>query len=390
MSTFSRFLESEGTTPVTPDVDIEEIVKDDDIKAAFEESAIESAMRCVAENTINWNSILEACTIQEFCYLEENKQEMVYEDSRIKDFFTAAKNFFLKIWEKIKSIFKKAAMQFMAFAKSDSDFIKKYKKDIVKAKNTGFNGEKTSDIEVNVYAYPFFNKGNCSWDGIFNGETIKYSKISSISTFIQDVGVSVPSKDNVESWKTANKELTESDNISNKLDSIRSAMLKKVNSSASDTDKKSFRKDLDEAFKGDKDSKKLVEVIDDAITFLEGSKKCTKALDDALKASKKSIDESIRALTSLQREYDKATGDSNDDAGALKGQQHSVITKAIQFMKDIKEIETTFNGSAISNLKGYSRQCKGICVKAVSKAKHESTTMTMESDMSLLAGLDLV
>lgn len=390
MSTFSGFLESEGTTSATPDVDIEEIVKDDDIKAAFEESAIESAMRCVAENTINWNSILEACTIEEFCYLEENKQEMVYEDSRIKDFFTAARNFFLKIWEKIKSIFKKAAMQFMAFAKSDGDFIKKYKKDIVKAKNTGFNGEKTADIEVNVYAYPFFNKGNCSWDGIFNGETIQYSNIDSISTFVKDVGVSAPSKNDVESWKKVNKELNESDKIPDKLNSIRSAMLKKVDSSASDTDKNSFKKDLNEAFKGDKDSKKLVEVIDDAITFLEGSKKCTKALDDALKASKKSIDGSIRALNSLEKEYDKGSGNSEDSAAALKGQQHTTITKAIDFMKAIKDIEISFNAAAITNLKGYSRQCKGICVKAVSKAKHESTTMTMESDMSLLSGLNLV
>ena len=122
MSTFSGFLmEGELSEPKLPEVDVESIVKDEDVQAAYEENFVEAAARVSAEAQVNWNKIMEACTITEFACLESTGQEFLYEAGNLSAFFEKVKAFFKNLWQKIQSIFKKAAMQFNAMISNDKE-----------------------------------------------------------------------------------------------------------------------------------------------------------------------------------------------------------------------------------------------------------------------------
>ena len=114
MSVYSRFMleSSTGNESFLEDVDVDKLMYESAIEEAFESDSYEAAMRCVSENTANYNSIMQACAISEFCYFEENGVEMVYTEGTLSDWKDSAIAFFRKVWDKIQSIFKKVLMQF--------------------------------------------------------------------------------------------------------------------------------------------------------------------------------------------------------------------------------------------------------------------------------------
>ena len=100
-----------------------------DTQYCFEENAMDSAYRIVAENTANWNSIMEAIGIDELIVYESTGSEIVYEAGTISGIFTKIKEFFKKLLEKIKGIFAKFMTVLNSWTKSEKEFVKKYKMD---------------------------------------------------------------------------------------------------------------------------------------------------------------------------------------------------------------------------------------------------------------------
>lgn len=386
MSTFSGFLmEGELSEPKLPEVDVESIVKDEDVQAAYEENFVEAAARVSAEAQVNWNKIMEACTITEFACLESTGQEFLYEAGNLSAFFEKVKAFFKNLWQKIQGIFKKAAMQFNAMISNDKDFLNKYKKTINKAINSELKKE---NIEVDIYKdYVFLTKeaedicgsGSKIADKDNMGDAGKVAKI---------FGVTVSSN---KSWEDAAKEITE-DMVSDKVDEYRANLIKVVDSnySSSDASDKEFKSDLVDALRGSdsKDSVDIKEAASTAVSFLEGSSKLKSSLNTMLKQNKKEIDKALKDINDLERDLNKKMSDTKD--GKQAGSKHTVVNKGIQLLKSQKTIYATFSSTILQELKNCSKQCKSVCVKVVSSAKHEAATVTSEGSMSLLDGLDLI
>lgn len=389
MSTFSGFLmEGELSEPKLPEVDVESIVKDEDVQAAYEENFVEAAARVSAEAQVNWNKIMEACTITEFACLESTGQEFLYEAGNLSAFFEKVKAFFKNLWQKIQSIFKKAAMQFNAMISNDKDFLNKYKKTI----NSAINSElKKENIEVDIYKdYVFLTReaeaicgsgskiaDKDSMDNAYNVAKVLGVDINGISS---------------EAWEKAAKEITE-DVVSDKVDEYRAKLIKVVDSSysSSDASDKEFKSDLVNALRGSdsKDSVAIKEAASTAVSFLEKSSKLKSSLNTMLKQNKKEIDKALTDINKLEKDLNKDMS-KNDEGGKTAGSKHTVVTKGIQLLKSQKTIYATFSSTILQELKNCSKQCKSVCVKVVSSAKHEAATVTSEGSMSLLDGLDLI
>lgn len=388
MSTFSGFLmEGELSEPKLPEVDVESIVKDEDVQAAYEENFVEAAARVSAEAQVNWNKIMEACTITEFACLESTGQEFLYEAGNLSAFFEKVKAFFKNLWQKIQSIFKKAAMQFNAMISNDKDFLNKYKKTI----NSAINSElKKENIEVDIYKdYVFLTREAEAICGSGSQITLKDNMDNAYSV-ARVLGVNV--KTDSGSWEDAAKEITE-DVVSDKVDEYRAKLIKVVDSSYSSTDAsdKEFKSDLVNALRGSdsKDSVAIKEAASTAVSFLEKSSKLKSSLNTMLKQNKKEIDKALTDINKLEKDLNKDMS-KDDEGGKIAGSKHTVVTKGIQLLKSQKTIYATFSSTILQELKNCSKQCKSVCVKVVSSVKHEAATVTSEGSMSLLDGLDLI
>ena len=387
MSTFSGFLmEGELSEPKLPEVDVESIVKDEDVQAAYEENFVEAAARVSAEAQVNWNKIMEACTITEFACLEATGQEFLYEAGNLSAFFEKVKAFFKNLWQKIQSIFKKAAMQFNAMISNDKDFLNKYKKTI----NNAINSElKKENIEVDIYKdYVFLTKDA---DAIC-GSGSQIADKDNMGTVSNVAGVFGLAASGSKSWEDIAKEITE-DMVSDKVDEYRAKLIKVVDSSYSSNDAsdKEFKSDLVDALRGSdsKDSVAIKEAASTAVSFLERSSKLKSTLNTMLKQNKKEIDKALTDINKLEKDLNKAMSENTKD-GKKAGSQHTVVNKGIQLLKSQKTIYATFSSTILQELKNCSKQCKSVCVKVVSSAKHEAATVTSEGSMSLLDGLDLI
>ena len=87
-------------------------------------SIMEANYAAIAETEMNWNAIMETAAMNEIQYFAENGEEYVYTEA--SGFGAAIVEFFKKIWEKIKAIFKKFMVMLGSVTMKDKDFVKKH------------------------------------------------------------------------------------------------------------------------------------------------------------------------------------------------------------------------------------------------------------------------
>lgn len=412
MAVFGNYIveSSDIYESILPDVDAESLMMDESVEPCHEDNFLVAGARICAENVENMNRIMEACAIQEFCYFEENGVEMVYEGNAITSFIDKAKAFFMKLWQKIQGIFKKAIMIFSSKAKEDKDFVSKYKTELNKAKHGDYG-----DTEVSVYKYIFYEKK-------FAGLGLEDTSVS--DTAVEDACKNVADLANVPNLNknierlASLTEVNEEDATTKKLledirsdistvqesdwkedfkDYTRGALVEILDSSASDSISSSeFAKEIAEACQGDssKDSVNLSTAVNWAVPYLESSKDIITSLDKWLKSWKKMFDNELRALNKAAKELDKFTGkkDTPSGAGRAAGYLHTVISAAIGLDEFSKNIGVSFHSAIIQQIKACSGQSKAICVQAVhyKKPKNESYSYTEESTGSLLDNIELI
>jgi len=380
MGAYSFYLESTtDELDAIKDVDVEEILDDDEVEASFEESSYDAAMRAVAEITQNWNSIIEACAIEELHYLEENKTEMVYEGARLDAFVAKAKEFFLNIWEKIKAIFKKVLIQFNSWFKSDKEFIKKYEKDLNLAKNRGFG-----DKEIKWYNYKFYRDKSYTEKIEKGAESFNVTDLKDALNTIKGyskVDVPVPANNDLKDWQDLNKKLNETETVKEVYDKFRGEFVGEGSVEAGE-----FVKKFKEHLQGGetKDDVKLATALPVCVDFLKSSENIKKHLNDLLAYNKKSIDNAIRCLNNIAKELKKSTSDGMGEANQLAGVKHSVATKVIEILKGHKNILVTANGVQLQCLKSASRQAKAVCVAALTYTRKKEDGVYQTEGASLL------
>lgn len=343
----------------------------------YEENAVDSAYRIMAENQANWNAIMEAVGIDELAIYESTGSEIVYEAGTISGIFTKIKEFFKKLLEKIKGIFAKFMTVINSWTQSDKAFVKKYKKDLYSAnlKDFEFKGYK---FTLDKYVLP-----KVASDGLREAWKNKAGEIGSKHTSFINI--------DADEYNEAAKTLR--DKKEDILDEVRGELVygEKSNKKVDSSD---FSKELFEVFRnGDSEKETLDEKDIDISTCLiaiENTEKNKKDAEKAYKEITRGISDDIKHIDDIIKETmrdlpDKDDADKNDEDSAMI----SYYSALCSLEESAKSLVTVAFGAYIQAIKDYNRQCKAICVKALTRKqpKNESSGSYYEEGGSMLASV---
>ena len=365
----------------------------------FEENAMDSAYRIVAENTANWNSIMEAIGIDELAVYESTGYEMIYEAGTISGIFEKFKDFFKKLLEKIKGIFAKFMTVLNSWTKSEKEFVKKYKMDILKAdmKDFEFKGYKFTIDKINIDhlsdslqddTKTHMNESIDEMIEIYckefkNSQGSTQAKRNSLKD-IKDLG---DDKNNKAEIEAHTKELK--DKKEDMLEYIRSLYV----GSSSKISAEDFSRELFEAARNGESEKEILDEKDIEITNclqqLETFEKDKRDAEKAYRLFTKGIQDSIKELENYNKELSRQFPKEKDNE--QKGALMAFISTVIGIGEQSKSIATIAYGAYIQAIKDRNRQNKAICVKVLTRKqpKNESSTSWYEEGGSMLSSVSL-
>ena len=209
----------------------------------------EAALNILEESTANYNAIMKVAAIYELTSYRDNGA-VVYTEAAGSGFWKRIRDFFAKLWAKIKGIFHRFITRFNIYWKSGYDFLKKYEREFdlkfskIDKDKVKFNGYKFSKDplgkEVNL---TLMNKilapSGVSIDALTNAGKI--------------AGVGSGKDDNVSGEDTDDKR----EEREKFPDQMRSACIKYLgnNSCAEELDSSEFNKELFMVFRNGEDTK---------------------------------------------------------------------------------------------------------------------------------------
>lgn len=332
----------------------------------------EAALYNIAVSEENMNKLFQTMGIVECSYYSEHNEELVYNEGTFGDIIDKLKAIVLKIWDKIKEVFKRFRTVMDRFFMEDKQFAKKYGPKI--------RGKSPKDLQYNGFKYTL-------------------DKLS-----VDEIEKKIDPKLNEFNPETQNgieKCIKSKEDVEDRIEDLRSL--------AGDgcTTQKELQKDFFEKLR-DGDSSKSKhdltnDVINDALSQLTNGKKerdkTSKEFKSTEKSIKKLIDNYNKLKKKINSEWDKATGpdskldsdkkkhggfigddtsygdaptdtkDRNSQAKVLKGAKRSeAITACMVYGKLVNaklSILQLANGCILTASKDYSRQCKAICARMV-------------------------
>lgn len=375
---------NEGSTALTgsvlPDVTVESLIEDITIKAAPEENLLESIARINYENEYNWIKIVEATSLDELKGIVESGDIHAVNEGAIKDFFKKAKEWFMKLWEKIQQIFKNAVLWLSAkFGKNDA-FYRKYKDSFHSALNT----KNLENFSITGYKYE-------KLVDVLNGSiNIEKTKVDEAEKYIKDK----INKDNAKEIKDYIKDELNTDKLADTAEEFRGKVLGNLGVSNAYNNKftdSEMKQELDEFLKGS-NSKETLEIKDitklkDQFDLLKNPKTVGNTFNKMIKNTKKEIDEAIRKINTYEKEQVKLSSDKNENKGELAGAYASAASKFVQILKDEKTIISTCHSIVLANTKAMMTQTRAIAAKIITykEPKNESYT-----EGSLLGSFELI
>ena len=329
---------------------LEQLMNNDKIQPSFYENYIEGALAIVAESTVNDNRLMEAIGINEAAYFAQTGEEYVYTEGTLSDIWGKIKSFIMKIWEKIKGLFKRFVAMFDKYFASDKDFVKKYKKRILMAD--------AKDISYDGYKFP----------GLAG------------ATDLMQKGQAEATKESDKKEKAAL--IKNEDEVNDIMDAIRAQMC----GSSSGVSANEFSTELKEKIYGDKENMEGSELeVSKQISYIENYAEQKKVVEKAKKAVDKFFKDAIKLIDDKEKEFTKPKDFSGDATGTdpVTGAtgKNSDIVKHIGFVRTIltrtSEATSTACGIILQALKDRNRQARAICVKVMSKGgtlQKESTS----------------
>ena len=296
------------------------------------EAGIEGAMNIVAESEYNWQKLMEATGIDELQYFAENGTEMVYEASGT-GFFAKAKDFFKKVWEKVKGLFRKFFGMFDAMVKDDAAFLSKYKTKLARV-------EIPSDFKIKGYNFTIDKKAEIL-------DTTNSAITAIVNTITADNNGKLDEYD--------------SDDINEQIRGI------VLGDNGKYTDKE-FSTALFENLRNGESDKEDIEniTVGQIISALGSTKQLRKEAENNFKKIKKTIENSIKTCEQAEKKALNGTDDTD--------------TKSLNISKDHRKIEVyrmllnadqVANGATLTAIKQYGQQWKMIAAKLL-KYVHES------------------
>lgn len=296
------------------------------------EAGIEGAMNIVAESEYNWQKLMEATGIDELQYFVENGTEMVYEASGT-GFFAKAKDFFKKVWEKVKGLFRKFFGMFDAMVKDDAAFLSKYKTKLARV-------EIPSDFKIKGYNFTIDKKAEIV-------DTTD-SKVSGIV-------------DSITSDNNGKLDEYDSDDINEQIRGI------VLGDGGKYTDKE-FSTALFENLRNGESDKEDIEniTVGQIVSALGSTKQLRKEAENNFKKIKKTIENSIK--TCEQAEKKALNGTDDTDTKSLNiSKEH----RKIEVYRMLLNADQVANGATLTAIKQYGQQWKMTAAKLL-KYVHES------------------
>lgn len=282
-----------------PEVTLEQVVQDPNVLPTEQEDLIEASLNIIDNIQENQNRFFQHIGIAELDYLEEHGEELVYTEGVLSDIVSTIKSFLMKIWERIKSLFKRFIMILDSYTKNDKDFAKKYQKEIFSK-----SGD-TSDFSFKGYKWKIdTNQVNKLI------ESCDAEARHILHNYIKKEGYMHVSTDKTQKGL---------ENLSDEIEELRGKCLKdqQIGNGGRMTEEE-FRKELHEYFRGGETEKEELDSKDldvhDMYNKLITSNQDRKDVDKVFKENKKSIDQTEKELIRLQNEYAKEAHEkySND------------------------------------------------------------------------------
>ena len=286
-----------GVEPTIQDT-LESIMVDESIEPYEGEDFTEGALAAVCDIHENYNLFMNQIGIAELAAVENTGSLMVYTEGVLGDMVNAIKNFLKKIWEKIKSLFKRFMMMIDSYTKNDKEFITKYKKEI-------YSGKGLEDFSF---------KG---WK--FNKDAFTKTK---------DVCDQCTLDSKIFNWQAGKTDKTEEElkRLEEKYDDMledgRGKIISLLGGKSGKYDSSEFTKELHAVFRSGEESKEELDDKDiNAMGGISGianelmtSSDLKKTINNNIKAAKKAINTDEKEVERKQNEFFKSQPMDKDEA----------------------------------------------------------------------------
>lgn len=318
------------------------------------EPDLAGASMLVYENEENWSRMMKHIGITELNYFAENGEVMVYEAGTLGSFFENIKKFFVKMWEKIKSLFQKFIALIDSFIRSDKDFVSKYKGTLLKVV--------TRDFSYKGYKFTT-DKWNAN-DALAAGRK-----------YVEDYGLDA----NMVGPKAANAMEDVIKKHDGNTSDFEDGLRGKIAGESNSLDSAEFTAELFKKLRDGEDSPIEIDTVNvtDLLSTIDGYAKGKQAAEKDHNASEKAIKEVIKGLEKNERDMTKLVPNGNEnDTAEIKAQRATSIkfvSKTYSALKEVINMTTTANGIKLQALKSENRQAKAVCVALIGyKPKNES------------------
>lgn len=374
--------------PVITDT-IESIMEDGSIVLRDkDEDFVSEGLEIVSTITENYNTFMQRIGFSELSVLSETGEDMIYTENVVTDFLGSIKRFLMKIWEKIKSLFKRFIMMIDSYTKNDKAFINKYRQQIYRHKSLTdftFKGYQYTIDESELKAATDALTAEANRGFKFSGSdnTGEYSDTNEFEKEFKD--------GNEYSQSKTGKYNDKLDDYFEKLRGDVIGCFHKGKGKAGRYTAEEYRKEIDAALRnGEEEKEELTDKeidVDNMVTELQTSRDTKKKIDTLFKESKKVIDNDIKYADRLKREHTKTMPAELDDgekatsgtaeqkkaaderALAKKRSDSKVKSEALNRMikgtNASKAMLVTLNSCVLKALKERSRQYKACLVKVV-------------------------
>lgn len=311
------------------------------------EPGIEAAYAIIAESEMNYNAIMRAVGVAELAVYESTGEEMVYEAADVKGFFGKVKEYFVKLWEKIKGLFRKFFAMFDSYVKSDKEFVNKYKKHLLQVN--------TKDFKYKGFVFKL------------DAVDVDNSAARIQSTIDSKISTTLPKTlDKVEDEIKAVEDRTEI------IESLRAASIGETSGlTAAELTKELFSK-----LRNGEDAKEELEDISvtDLLVAISENSAIKKKAEKSYKDLEKVVKQAIKDTEKAQNELIKNTPAKDDTEGTkLRAAQIKHQSASIALTREKLNILQVVNGSILTAIKDKNRQSKAICTALMNyKPKNES------------------
>lgn len=344
-----------------------------------------------AESAANQNAFMKAIALQELASMEQyGTTEVLYESVNIKGIFEKIKAFFKKIIEKIHKIFHTFVAKMASWFGNNTNFAKKYEKEIVKNWSqisndfefkgyhfTGIFRTKESGVEFKDETKADSNTIKTSLDEVLAGtKTLEaWLNEKNASTTKEDIAKDRDHLDDIKDTKRAVW-----------INTIKSEWCKDTSgSNSTKLDSKEFTEELFKVFRNGQDSKedfnksKILDSYGGSVNGMMGFIKDFDKIKSSLEKSEKSFTDGMEKLISNMNKAENELIKKNSEESKTANSSNSSDAEKEAAKKAINDNEAIVQASSFyQTIVGFDKECGIQAFSALLQATKDACTQAKE------------